>query len=149
MKQPFVAVLLLGFVTAATAAPNPPCTAAEGRRALDEADTLRSWDTLYKSYRSYRQCDDGAIAEGYSESVARILVGHWDELPRLAEVTARSAPFRRFVLLHVDSTLDTNDLRTISRNARTKCPSELRTTCADLEKKASAAIAGQAALGIK
>ena len=44
------------------------CGDVEGQHALDEAITLRSWDALYKSYKLYRQCDDGAVAEGYSES---------------------------------------------------------------------------------
>ena len=44
------------------------CGDVEGQHAFDEAITLRSWDALYKSYKLYRQCDDGAVGEGYSES---------------------------------------------------------------------------------
>jgi hypothetical protein len=75
-----------------------PCTKAEGRHALDEADMQRSWAALYRSFKSYRQCDDGAIGEGYSESVARILADHWKALPQLAPLARRDAAFRAFVL---------------------------------------------------
>jgi hypothetical protein len=145
----FAAILMLGLSACIVHAQQDLCNSTEAQHAEMEAGTVRSWDALHKLYKSYRHCDDGAIAEGFSESVARILVDHWDTLLRLAEITAKAAPFQRFVLLHVDSTLDTNDLKTISRNAKTKCPSELRTICAELKKKADSGISEQAALGIK
>ncbi len=40
------------------------CTEAEARRAEIEAETPRAWEVLYRSYKLYRQCDDGAIGEG-------------------------------------------------------------------------------------
>src|ERR1039458_2637797 len=49
-------------------AQKPGCTDIEGRHALDEAETLRSWDALYKSYKVYRQCDDGTV-EGYGANI--------------------------------------------------------------------------------
>jgi hypothetical protein len=81
------------------------CADVEGRRALDEAGTIRSWDALHGSYGLYRQCDDGAIGEGYSESVARILVDHWTTLAQLARVAANDIEFRAFVMKHVDQRL--------------------------------------------
>jgi hypothetical protein len=117
-----------------------PCNDAESQHAEMRAGTLRSWDALYKSYTSYRRCDDGAIAEGYSESVARILVDHWSTLPRLAYLARRDVDFRRFVLRHVDATLDTNDVEKIRTNAKTLCPAGFRTLCDDLRKSADAAL---------
>jgi hypothetical protein len=107
---------------------------------MDEADRLRTWNALYKSYRLYRQCDDGAIAEGYSESVARILVDHWKTLPELDLLTKKDAGFRRFVLLHVDATLDTDDVAIVRRRARRQCPLGLDRLCNDLAKEAEAAL---------
>lgn len=121
-------------------AQNAPCTEAQGGRAEAEADGLRTWDALYKSYELYRSCDDGAIAEGYSESVARILVDHWNTLPRLADLGKKSSEFRQFVLKHIDATDDPSDLQRISQNAAKQCPTQLRTLCADLKTTASAAL---------
>jgi hypothetical protein len=116
-----------------------PCSNVEGRRAL-EAVILRSWDALYMSYKSYRQCDDGAIGEGYSESVARILVDHWNTLPQLARLSRKDAEFRAFVIGHVDATLNMDDVEKIRKNAKTQCPAGLQTVCSDLAKQADFAL---------
>jgi hypothetical protein len=110
------------------------------RAALDEAVTLRSWDALYKSYKSYRHCDDGAIGEGYSESVARILVDHWSTLSRLAQLGNKDAEFRAFVVHHVDTTLNMDDVEKIKTRATAQCPNGLRTLCSDLAKHADSAL---------
>jgi hypothetical protein len=117
-----------------------PCTEADGKHALDEADSLRTWDALYKSYRSYRACDDGAIAEGYSESVVRILADHWNTLPQLDMLGKRDAKFRRFVIRHVDATLNTDDVVLVKREAKTACPAGLSNLCIDLAKQADSAL---------
>jgi len=110
----------------------------EAQRAETEAETLRSWNSLYTSYQLYRHCDDGAIAEGYDESVARILVDHWETLPRLNQIGSRHLSFRNFVLKHVGGTMDLDDLKKIGMNATDRCPSGLRSLCNDLKKGADA-----------
>jgi hypothetical protein len=92
-------------------AENRACPVSAEKQAMTEADTLRSWDALYKSYTLYQKCDDGAIADGYSESVARVLADHWDTLPQLAELAKNDPKFLRFVLRHVDATDDDKDLQ--------------------------------------
>ncbi len=116
------------------------CTDVDGRHALDEAAILRSWDALYKSFRLYRHCDDGAIGEGYSESVARILVDHWNTLPRFAQLAEKDAEFRAFVMKHVDATLEMSDVEKLNKSARTQCPSALHGVCDDLAKQADFAL---------
>jgi len=103
-------------------------------------DSIRAWDALYKSFKSYRQCDDGAIAEGYSESVARILVDRWNTLPYLDRLVRKDADFRRFVLNHVDATLDITDVQKIRKKALEQCPAGLRGICKDLGKQANFAL---------
>jgi hypothetical protein len=103
-------------------------------------DPIRTWDALYKSFKSYRQCDDGAIAEGYSESVARILVDRWNTLPQLARLVRKDADFQSFVLKHVDATLDITDVQKIRKKAREECPAGLREICKDLGKQANFAL---------
>jgi len=121
-------------------AQKPGCTDIEGRHALDEAETLRSWDALYKSYKLCRQCDDGAIGEGYSESVARILADHWNTLPEMARLARKDSQFRVFVMGHIDATLNMDDVEKIRKKARAQCPTGLRAVCSDLAKQADAAL---------
>jgi hypothetical protein len=116
------------------------CTMAQANRALDEAVTLRSWDALYQSYRKFRYCDDGAIAEGYSESVARILADYWSTLARFKALSESNAPFRKFVVSHIDATLNGEDLEKIKENATAHCPKGLKSTCIELAGKADSAL---------
>lgn len=115
-------------------------------RMLHGAFMARSWEALYTSYKSYRLCDDGAIGEGYSESVARLLVDHWNTLPQLAHLARKDAKFRAFVMRHVDATLNVDDVEKIGKNAKTLCPTGLRTVCNDLAKRADSALKEDATL---
>jgi hypothetical protein len=128
------------FAAGAAYAQKHACTSLKGRHALDEADTLRSWDALYKSYRTFGHCDDGAIGEGYSESVARILADHWDTLPRFVQLAGKDAAFQAFVIRHLDATLNMDDVEKIKQDAMTHCPTGLRPTCIHLVKQADSAL---------
>jgi len=102
--------------------------------------TLRTWEALYRSYTSYRICDDGFVGEQYSESEARLLVDHWKTLPRLASLARENVDSRRFVLRHVDASLDMKDVGRIKVKVRIQCPRELRVLCDDLGKQADSAL---------
>lgn len=135
----FSCVVVL-FSAGAAYAQEHACTPLEGRHALDEADTLRSWDALYKSYLTFGHCDDGAIGEGYSESVARILADHWNTLPRFVQLSGKDAAFRVFVIRHLDATLNIDDVEKIKQDAMMHCPIGQRPTCIHLVKQADSAL---------
>ena len=116
------------------------CCGRDANKALDEADTLRSWDALYASYSKYRSCDDGAISEGFSESVARIMVNHWSTMPQLGRILKKDGDFRQFVLIHLNATLDEKDLKKIKTKARSQCPASLTALCNEIMRKADSAL---------
>jgi hypothetical protein len=132
-------IIIVGISPCLPQAQDHPCNVIEAQ----QADTLRSWDALFNSYKSYSQCDDGAIGEGYSESVARILADHWSTLPRFSELASEKPAFRRFVIKHVDATLNKVDLETIKKNAADHCTPKLRDTCKDLTDQADRVLDGQ------
>jgi hypothetical protein len=140
---------MLVFSASVACAQQRPCTDTEAFRAETQTDTLRSWDALYRSYKLYQQCDDGGLAEGYSEAVVRILADHWNTLSRLVTLSRRDARFRQFVLRHVDATTNPDDLKKIRINASSQCPPRLSAICADLAKEADAALKEDESLGIK
>lgn len=111
------------------------CSTAKAQQADAGVDRLHSWDAFYKWFSVYRHCDDGGIAEGVSEAVARNLVDRWETLPRLAELARKTPEFRRFVFQHVDATLDSKDLDKIQSNAAKRCPTDLTAFCSELKKK--------------
>jgi hypothetical protein len=140
--------LLLFFAVFVTlvAAQNPQrqvCTYAERRQVEKEAMTLRTWDALYHSYRKFRHCEDVDAAEGYSESKARVLVDHWDTLPRAAQLIRQDKSFRGFV--RVDATMDTADVEKIKQNATHSCPAGLSALCKELIRTADEALEENAA----
>jgi hypothetical protein len=139
-----VVLLMLSLVVTELAhSQRKPCTKAEQSQAETEADTLRSWDALYKSYRLYGRCDNALAAEGYSESIARILVDHWNTLPKLAELIRKDKGFGEFVGL--DTTMNMKDVAAAKQNATRHCPAGLAGLCSKLAKDADAAIAEDAA----
>jgi hypothetical protein len=145
MHRIVASLVLILFVCGAGYAQDRGCTDSDSNQAESEAETLRTWDSLYKSYSLYRSCDDGAVAEGYSESVARILADHWNTLSRLAELAKTNDRFFHFVLRHIDTTDDEKDLRKISVKASTQCPPGLQDMCRDLKKAADSAVKENAA----
>jgi hypothetical protein len=136
----------LGVLSCCTAyAQVKPCTPAEQDQVGKEADSFRTWDALYKSFRQFKHCTNNAEAEeGYSESKARILADHWETLPRLAQLIREDREFGTFVGL--DATMDMNDVAKIRDRALHNCPAGLSWICTKLRKDADAAIAEDAAV---
>ena|SRR5581483_9214472 len=99
-----------------------------------------SWQALYSSFRLYHNCDDGIFAEAYSDSIARLLVDHWGRFRQFALLSQKDSRFRRFVLRHIDSTLDDDDLRTIGKNPRSRCLNGQHELCNDVRKQANLAL---------
>ena len=110
----------------------------------DKADkaltNLKTWNDLRLWYESYRSCDDGYLAEGISEFVARSLARQWNTIRSLKRAFANNPKFKDFVLKHIDSTVDTNDLTIVVTNCKTKCPADLRLICEEIENATQAAL---------
>ena len=117
-----------------------PCSKAAESQSEKEFETLRTWDSLHKSYRLYGRCDNVSAQEGYSESIARILVDHWETLPRLGKILQQDQHFKAFVLGGVNSTLNLGDVGKIKSNAAQKCPPQLGGLCHELAKAADGAM---------
>jgi hypothetical protein len=126
------------------------CAAAERRCSQDEAtaadaivEQLDSWPKLDAAVKRYGHCDDGSVAEGNSEAVARLLVDRWKTLPQLVQLARKRPGLRSFVLRHVDSTLNTSDLERVAWLATHACPAGVEAMCGDLDRAASAALRAQ------
>ena len=113
------------------------CTRQDSYRAEYEADALKSWAAVHQAFKRYGQCDDGAIAEGYSASIAALLAWHWPAVRELSELTRSDPMFERFVLYHVDDTLEMEQGKAIVANTRRHCPTGVEKLCRRLEKAAT------------
>jgi len=108
------------------------CTPNDAMAADAMVDHLDSWIKVKETFIKYGHCDDGEIAEGNSEAIARLLVDHWKFLPQLEAMIKHNPPLKTFVLRHIDTTLDTDDLDTIKTLASSSCPSGMNALCQEL-----------------
>jgi hypothetical protein len=133
-----LALLSMMCIVAAVAAGDLRCPPEKARRAEEEASALRSWRDVFDSYRRYAECDDGAIAEGYSASVAALLADHWETAPTLCRLTREHARFRRFVLAHIDVTMSPEQAKRIRHSAISSCPKGATSFCRAIVGRLSA-----------
>lgn len=101
---------------------------------------LRTWSDLHAWHKNYPKCDDGYFAEGLSEFVVASLAKRWETLHLLKAETIADHKFEEFVLKHIDSTTDEDDLAVVIRNAKAKCPAKLGAFCKRIAKKARVAL---------
>lgn len=112
------------------------CSPQDADKAEHQADALKSWTVVYRAFKQYGQCDDGAVAEGYSASVVSLLADRWPTVRELSALEARDPMLGRFVLWHVDETASPAQLKAIRTNARDHCPAGFETLCKRIEKAA-------------
>jgi len=116
------------------------CSPKDAEAADAMVDDLNNWKKVAETFKKYGHCDDGSIAEGNSEAIARLLVDQWKTLPELAELIKHNPSLKRFVLKHVDSTLDNDDLQKIKELASSSCFRETLSLCDSLKKAAMRAV---------
>lgn len=97
---------------------------------------LKNWPDIYKSFIKYNHCDDGGIAEGYSEVIVRTLALDWPQIETLAKIISFDKTFLKFVIKHIDATTAKSDLEKIKNQSITKCPKEALKICPLIEEKA-------------
>jgi hypothetical protein len=102
---------------------------------------VKDWDNLYSRFKRFGDCDDGAIGEGFSESVAQLFLKQWTNLGKLDNLAASDKKFGPFVLQHVDATLSEDELKRIIENSRSRCPADEKHLCQSVQMKATQSLA--------
>jgi len=134
---------LLMIILASNADAGRPCDDPMAFVAEGEVDHLKTWEQLYGSFNRYSACDDGAIAEGYSDAVVKMLSDRWEQLPALRTLVDRDKRFGKFVFMHIDSTTADRDLDRVVANASRRCPQHDGQLCSTIRQRAVAARADQ------
>ena len=86
------------------------CSREDEFAADKSVDHLSSWKDIYSAYKRFKHCDDGAISEGYSDGVAKIMANHWTGLRKARPLIQADPAFELWIIHHLDET-DTNDER--------------------------------------
>ncbi|WP_312118747.1 hypothetical protein [Kosakonia cowanii] len=132
-------LLMLGGLLTANVALAKTCTPADAESADMAVDSLNSWSAVNQNRLKFGHCDEGDISEGVSEAVARLLADRWDTLPDLAIEIRKNPPLKKYVLRHIDSTLDTKDLDKIGNQAAHSCPAKEEKLCGEIKVAAGKA----------
>jgi hypothetical protein len=133
-----IAWLFFGsFSGPSASAQTEACPRGLAMKAESEASTLVTWRAVFESYKKYKQCDDGAIAEGYSSSIATMLADHWEDIDQLTRLSNQNTGFRKFVLRHLDETMNFDQATIIKRNVEQRCPSGAKKLCDEIRRQFS------------
>ena len=111
------------------------CTIEQAKNAEEHASTIRSWKALYQSFIKYHECDDGAIGEGFSDSVVRLLINDWSNIDYLQKIVDKNPSFESFVLRHIDELMSPVQLTKIDDLAQNSCPKRAKHICVKIEMR--------------
>jgi hypothetical protein len=120
------------LLVAGTRAQAAKCTELDGYAAEKVTDYIDSWKDMHLAFQEFQQCDNGGVAEGFSEADARLMADHWSNLSDGLTFLQKEPSFKRFVISHLDETDSNDDLVKIDRLARTVCPAAAKSFCAEM-----------------
>lgn len=136
LKRGAMVSLLLAATVCAQPATKAVCSGQDASAAEDVIGSVDSWDAVNAFHEKFAACDDGGIAEGLADDIARILVDKWDTLPSLQELIDTHKSLRAFVLYHINTVLDVRDVRKIKQLSAASCPAQSASLCSDLSRAA-------------
>jgi hypothetical protein len=124
-------VVAIAFVAAnpLSAYGTPQCPGDKAMKAEIAAAGALSWRELFNAYLDYSVCDDASIAEGFSDSVGKLLSADAVRWSELAELVRRDDRFIGFIVRHIDETIPATTVDSIEQNAREKCPKSAKNIC--------------------
>jgi hypothetical protein len=128
-KYLLIAITFLVLALPVYAADNTPCPRDDAYQAETTIGNLKSWDDVYRHYKRYGACDDGAISEGYSDTVGRLLSKDWDDVAKLENLCEADMAFERFTFKHLDMTIPADLWDSMMINATKRCPAEAKRVC--------------------
>jgi hypothetical protein len=127
--------VLLGIPTGLLAADKKDCSPQEARMAEEGVDRLRSWADLHQAFTQFAHCDDGAVAEGYSDTVVEMLANRWPTLLQLNALVSTNPEFGDFVIRHIDVSARWSSSEVAAQNAQTSCPKAAAALCSRIVKR--------------
>jgi hypothetical protein len=141
----YFSVALVGVVAQGLMAQQQICSRELEMRAINEVSSVRlkNWNAVYRSFKTFQNCDDGGIAEVYSDAIGTLLDDGWKEFDEAYRLTLADGSFQQFVLRHIDTTLLDDQLQAIAENARARCPAGKSPFCNLIEASAVDALKEQ------
>jgi hypothetical protein len=108
------------------------CSKQDAFIAEAASDHLDTWRKVARARKQFASCDDGGVAEGFSDAVARLLARQWAQVPALVSLIHSQPELEPFVLAHLNEFDDFDDLKAIRTLASHRCPPTATNLCAKL-----------------
>ncbi len=135
-----ISILSLCIMCSNSPAKNRSCAINEAIEAETSISTLKDWAAIYDSFKKFRHCDDGSIAEGYSNAIVHTLADQWDEMETLVRFALTDVDFYKFILKHIDASTDKSELEMVLTNSGKHCIKLNGTICDAINKRAKSAL---------
>ena len=134
-------VMGLGSLPSA-ATPNDHCSTDMYQRAdASLVSAQGDWGSLWRHQEAFGSCDDGALAEGYSDAVVTLLAHRWDRFDALVGLSTRSPNFRQWAIRHIDATASPDDLtKVLGNTAKCTGSAKARDVCREIARAAREAL---------
>lgn len=116
------------------------CSQEESIQSEAVVDYLNSWTNAHLAYTQYAKCNNGIFGEGFSEAAIRLFVNDWPELNHFMEIANKDKAFKKYVIEHINATLNQEDLEQVKDLASNKCPKTVELFCKEVVIESGKAI---------
>jgi len=113
------------------------CTKEQAREIEANAAYFKTWDEVFDAWKDFKQCDDGAIAEGFTESITFILSTQWTEKGFLISLIDKHPNFEKFILEHINEAVPRERLNKLGHMAKMRCVDSTHDFCMKVLNKAT------------
>ena len=135
MRIALIVFLLLSFPGIVQAKECSPDDALAAEKAVD---SLSSWPTVLLAYQRYGHCDQGPIAESFTDKIVHLLATRWDDYHKFKASMGYEPGFGDFIARHVNSSADADDLKRVVFLAESACPPNVKLGCLQIARAANA-----------
>lgn len=101
------------------------CSIYKAKTTEETIVGIKSWSDLDEHFAEFHSCDDGAIAEGYSDVISMLLTKKWKELNSLKI----DDEFKKFIVSHIDKTWKESEITSASNNVNSYCIDNIKEIC--------------------
>lgn len=138
-RPTFIICANIFFIGSAFA--NQNCPAAKYIQAEETLISARNTlDALYQHFQIFGACDDGELAEGYSDAVAQILGQKWGQFENFPATLTSNPEFKFWILKHIDSSASVQDLKKIIVNSDKCIRDRVDTLCGPVRTAAEKSV---------
>lgn len=138
-------VLGLGTMSLSNAAAAQSCpTQFYSRGVAALAHSRSNWSALQRHHSRFDRCDDGELAEGYSDAVVELLANKWNSFDQFVGIARSHQDFLHWAVKHVDASASESSLVKVVANA-SSCAHDLSLSqfCLPILQAAQVALAEQ------